>query len=171
MPDANLLITFDPAHSKKAEDEVRTLLKQAGENAKFLPCKIEGVFLLRTKKEPRGLVKQLRKLGQAKNVFVNTFRWTPIDKWVKTDVKSLGKALKDFDKKMDPAKSWKLDLAKRRFDKASATELVLKLTENINKPKVDLENPDVIIKVEVMGSKTGLALLASDEILDTTALK
>jgi tRNA(Ser,Leu) C12 N-acetylase TAN1 len=172
MADANLLITYDPAHSGKAEDEAKTLLKSVGEDAKFLKSDVEGVFLLRTKKDPKELTKALHKSGKANpSQFGYTYHWTPIDEWIKTDLSAIGKALKAFDKKMDPAKSWKLDLAKRHFDKVGTSELILKLTENIDKPKVDLKTPQIVVKVEILGKKTGLALLAADEIVDTSKLK
>jgi tRNA acetyltransferase TAN1 len=172
MADANLLITYDPAHSGKAEDEAKTLLKSVGEDAKFLKSDVEGVFLMRTKKDPKTIARELHKSGKANpSQFGYTYHWTPIDEWVKTDLTTIGKALKAFDKKMDPAKSWKLDLVKRHFDKLSTTDLILKLTENIEQQKVDLKNPQVILKVEILGKKTGLAMLDADEIVDATALK
>ncbi|MEM7813838.1 MAG: THUMP domain-containing protein [Candidatus Aenigmatarchaeota archaeon] len=172
MAEANLLVTYNPAHAARAEDEARTLLRSSGEDAKFLESKIEGVFLLRTKKDPREVVRQLAKFGKANpGQFVYTYRWVPIDVWVKTDVAAIGKVMKDFDKKMDPAKSWKMDLVKRHFEKASATDLILKLTEHISKPKVDLKNPQLIIKVEILGKKTGCSLLAADEVLDASNLR
>jgi len=170
--DANLLITYDPAHSGKAEDEAKTLLKSVGEDAKFLKSDVEGVFLLHTKKNTREITKQLHKSGKANpSQFGYTYHWVPIDEWVKTDVTTIGKALKGFDKKMDPAKSWKLDLVKRHFDKVGTTDLILKLTEHIDKPKVDLKNPQVIVKVEILGKKTGVSLLGADELVDATSLK
>jgi len=172
VADANLLITYNPAHARRAEDEVRTLLRGAGEDSKFLKSDVEGVFLLRTKKDPRMLVKQLIKFGKANPAqFAYTYHWVPIDVWVKSDVSAIGKVMKEFDKKIDPAKSWKLDLVKRHFEKAGATDLILKLTEYIDKPKVDLKNPDFVVKVEILGDKTGCALLTADELLDANALK
>lgn len=172
MADANLLITYDPCHSSKAEDEVKALLKSVGEAAKFLKSDIEGIFLLVTKKDTRTITKELRKSGKANPTqFVYTYHWAPVDKWVKTDLAVIGKVMKTYDKKLDPKKSWKLDLAKRHYDKASMTDLILKLTEHIDKPKVDLVNPQVIVAVEILGKKTGLALLEADEIIDSTKLK
>ena len=46
-----------------------------------------------------------------------------------------------------------------------STELIMKLTEVVDKPKVDLDNPQKIIAVQIIGKKAGLALLNKDEIL------
>jgi len=56
-----------------------------------------------------------------------------------------------------------MDLHKRHFDMGS-TEVIMKLTEVVDKPKVDLENPQKIIEVQIIGKKAGLALLNKDEI-------
>jgi tRNA(Ser,Leu) C12 N-acetylase TAN1 len=172
MADANLLVTYDPAHAARAEDEVRGVLGAVGEAAKFLKSDIEGVFLLYTVKDPKAIARELRKYGKAnKGQFRYTYHWVPIEIWVKSDFAAIGKVLSGFDKKMDPAKSWKLDVVKRHFEKASVTDLILKLTEHIDKPKVDLKKPDVVVKVEILGDKTGCSLLSADELLDAAELR
>src|SRR3989338_574432 len=42
---------------------------------------------------------------------------------------------------------------------------IKKLTAAVDKPKVDLEKPQKIIEVQIIGKKAGLALLNKDEIL------
>jgi len=78
--------------------------------------------------------------------------------------------MKKIDARLDAEKSWKLDLGKRNY-KADTMELIMKLTDNINKPKVDLKNPDQIIKIEILGENAGISLLMSDEYLDTHKMK
>jgi tRNA(Ser,Leu) C12 N-acetylase TAN1 len=63
-----------------------------------------------------------------------------------------------------------MDLKVRKVkEKPDEIKLILKLTEVIDRPKVDLQNPDKIIKVEVIGNKAGLALLGKDELLNVAA--
>lgn len=166
--DANLLVTFDPTHKGKAEEEVKAALKEVGEEPKFNDSPVDGLFLLKTSKDPKELVKGLKGLGADK--FENTFHWVPIDKWCKADVGDISKAMKDIDGKIDEAESWKLDLNKRSLE-GKTTDLIIKLTENINKPKVDLKNPQKIIKVEIVGKDAGVALINPDEELDVPKMK
>lgn len=172
MAEANLLVTFDPAHAGKAEEEVRALLRDVGEEADFQSSECEGVFLLRTKGDPKGIVRTLRAAGKENpGQFGLTYHWVPIEKWVSSDMASMQKAMSEIDRKMDPAKKWKLHLAKRRYDEAHTTDLIMKLTEKIEKPNVDLKNPDVIVVVEIVGKKAGVALVGAHEILDVPKLK
>lgn len=168
--DANLLITYDPAHSGKAKEEVNALLDEVGEKANFIESEVDGLFLMHVK-DPKKLTKKLAGLcSDNPERFEFTFKWTPIDKWCSSDMDNLMDEMKKIDAKMDAKESWKMDLGKRQYE-GKTTDLILKLTDNINKPKVDLKNPQKIVKVEIIGSKTGIALLDADEFLDVSKIK
>lgn len=168
---ANLLITYDPAHAGKAENEVKALLAQTGEQAQFEKSDVDGVFLLKVSNAKAVVKKLCAACKNRPDDFAYTFKWAPIERWMRTDMDQLLDAMKEFDKQMAPSKSWKLELAKRRFDKHDTMALIVKLTEPINKPNVDLKNPEQIIKVEIMGERTGIALLNRDEYLDVAKIK
>ncbi len=164
--EANLLVTYDPAHAGKAKEEVNALLE--GIKAQFLESDIEGVFLL-SAKNPKEITKKLNTKSNASR-FNYTFHWVPIDKWCSSKLEDMAKAMKEIDAKMKPEESWKMDLAKRKYE-GETPKLIMKLTENINKPKVDLKNPQKIVKVEILGKKAAVALLDKSELLDVPKLK
>ncbi len=166
--DANLLVTFDPTHKGKAEEEVKALLKEVGEDADFKDSPVDGLFLLKTKKDSKEVAKALGKGDTSR--FENTFHWVPIEKWCKAEINEIAKAMKEIDAKMDPEESWKMDLNKRSLE-GKTTDLIIKLTENIDKPKVDLKDPQKIIKVEVVGKEAGISLLSPDETVDVPKMK
>ncbi len=171
MRDANLLVTYDPAHGGKAREEAQALLESVGEKAEFLESEISGVFLLRTSKNPKELTRELRDVVEEEpEKYKYTFHWVPIDRWVKSDMDDMTRAMKDIDAKMSDEDSWKLDLGKRQYEGRS-TDLITKLTENINHPKVDLKNPQKIVKVEIIGDHAGIALLDRNELLDIPKMK
>ncbi len=166
MTDANLIVTFDPSHAGKAKEEIKSVLEDAGEKAEFLESEVAGLFLLKVK-NPKHLVKELR--GDA-NKLEHTFHWIPVEKWCSSDLDALAEEMKKIDARIDAKESWKMDLGKRCYE-GRTTDIIMKLTENINKPKVDLKNPEKIVKVEIIGEKAGIALLDRDEILDVPRLK
>jgi len=166
--EATLVVTHDPAHAGKARDEVSGLLDALKVKAEFLESKTDGLFLLNVAK-PKELTKKLNSKANAKK-FNYTFHWVPIDKWVSSKIEDMAKVMKEIDAKMDPKESWKLDLSKRSYE-AETPKLIMKLTENINKPKVDLKNPKKVVKVEIVGKKAGISLLDSSELLDVPKLK
>jgi len=169
--EANLIISFDPAHVGKAQEEAKALLKEAGEEAEFMDSGTEGLFLAKTKSDPKALTKKLADICRSSpDKFENTFHWIPIEKWTSSAIAKIQAEIKTINGKMDPEKKWKMDLNKRQFE-GKTTDLILKLTEGIDKPKVDLKNPDIIIKVEIIGKKAGISLLNADELLDVPKLK
>lgn len=163
---ANLLVTYNPSHPGKAEKEVRALLDDFGE-FELLDSKTPGVFLLHVK-DVMHAVEKLRHMPA--DSFENTYKWVPIETWVKTDVDEMGKVLKSYNGKIGQDESWKLMLFKRLYDDHTTTELIKLLTDNIDRENVDLKNPEKLVVVEIVGEKTGLSLLSKNEYLDTQKL-
>ncbi len=167
---ANLIVTYDPAHAGAAKEEVDALLKAAKTKAKFLKSDIDGVFMLRVS-NPKALCKKLNGQKALLKKMQAVFHWIPIDKWVKSDVKSMSSAAASFGKKIGQKERWKMDLNKRLWDKMHTTDLIIKLTDGIDKPNVDLEKPEKIVQVEIIKDKAGLALLKPEEKVNIPALK
>ena len=163
MVDANLIVTHEPSHAGSAKEEVEKAFKAIKQKAKFLKTDIEGVFKLRVS-NPKKIVRSLSKL-RGKEIFNHTFHWVPIDKWVSANIKVMQKEIIKLQKGIKKTEKWKMDLHKRHFEQIHSTELIMKLTEVVDKPKVDLDAPQKIIEVQIIGKKTGLALLNKDEIL------
>ncbi len=160
MAKANLLVTFDPTHKESAKKEIEDLLKGIDKKVGILSCE-EGLAEVSIG-DARKAVLALRKLGKKK--FAHTFNWIPIDFWCKATIPEMQKVIKGLVKDIGANEKWKMDLDRRRT-KEHERDLILKLTEVVDRPKVDLSNPDKIIKVEIIGDKAGIALLKKDELL------
>ncbi len=162
--EANLLITYEPTHKGSSEEEVKALLGKVGKNVQLTASPVEGVFLAKVDK-PKAAVKELRKLCEKDpDRFAYTNRWVPVDKWVKADIKEMTKTIGELGAKIDQDEKWKLDLSKRQFD--APKDIIIKLTDLVDRPNVDLKNPDKIIQVEILGKKAAISLLNKDEVLN-----
>ncbi len=171
MVKANLLITYDPSHLKRAKEEVTTLLEGLGIKGRFLKSEVGGILKLRTN-NPKEVVKSLVTLYKKKpKSFGSTCRWIPIDKWCKSELGSMKRTVKKFANDIKDNESWKMDLEKRLYDKHHTTELILELTKSIDKMKVNLSKPKKIIKVEVIGKQAGFSLLSKNEMLRASSKK
>ena len=164
MPDANLIVTHDPSHAGSAKEEVEKALKAVKQKAKFLKSGVEGIFMLRVS-NPKKTVKSLSRIKSKKGMFSHTHYWVPVDKWTSSNVKLMQNEIKKLQKGIRKTEKWKMDIHKRHFDQISSTELIMSLTEAVDKPKVDLENPQKIVEVQIIGKKAGLSLLNRDEML------
>ena len=167
---SNLLITYDTSHSGKAKEEVKTLLDEVDEKIDFEESGIEGVFLA-TVRDARTLVRSLVDIFQVSpDRFEYTFNWIPIDKWISSDIKVMEEEMKKLNNEIDPKESWKIDVVKRKYEMRTP-DLIMKLTEHIDKPKVDLKNPQKIIRVEIIGERAGISLLDAEEVLNIQKMK
>lgn len=168
--DANLIVTYEPTHAGKAGEEVKEMLSEMG-GCEFLDSKFEGVFLLRTKQDSKKIVAKLFELCKEEPYkFKYTFRWIPIEKWSKSDMSDMTKVVKEMESQIKPEESWKMDLGKRGYE-GDTMKIVIKLTDSINRPKVDLKNPQKIVKVEIIGDRAGFSLLSPDECLNVAKMK
>ena len=171
MVKANLLVTHDPNHAGLAKEEIIAVLKQLKIEPEFLKSKIEGLFQI-TLKEPKSVVKKLIAVCKKDpSIFRVTFHWVPIDNWCKSTIEDMQKTIKSLVKDIKEKDKWKMDITKRCYEKYHITELIMKLTDVVDRPKVDLKNPDKIIKVDIIGNDAGISLLNKDEILNIPALK
>ena len=160
-----LIITYDPAHISSCTESVKKLMDTIGAKPTFLKSKYHGIFLIDVSK-PKEVVKKLKALSKKnKELFGKTYRYIPVDKWVSSRVTDMAKAIKSLVPKIGLNEKWKMDLEKRYYHKFDYNELILKLTEVVNREKIDLKKPQKIIKVEIVGSSAAITLLEPDELL------
>lgn len=164
MAEANLLVTFDPVHKESAKAEIEALLKEAGQEVKVE--KIEEGLAEITVKDARKTVKALAGIDSKK--FQYTFYWWPVDTWCKSEIEDMQKCIKKLQEGIKKEERWKMDLAKRKTTKEYPKDIIIKLTEVVDKPNVDLKNPDKIVKIEIVGDKAAVSLLSKDELLKKT---
>jgi tRNA(Ser,Leu) C12 N-acetylase TAN1 len=163
--DVKLLITYDPAHLESSREKVENLFKEINLKPKFLKSKYSGTFLLDIPKS-REAVKKLKELSKKnKDLFGRTHRFIPVDKWVKSTITEMQKAIKSLVPKIKKDERWMMDLEKRHYDKMDYKELIIKLTDVVDREKIDLKKPQKIIKVEIIGKEAGISLLEPGEIL------
>ena len=75
------------------------------------------------------------------------------------------KAVKSLVPKIGENEKWKMDLEKRHYHKLEYEELIVKLTDVVDRRKIDLKKPKKIIKVEIIGNNAGISLLEPGELL------
>lgn len=160
-----LIVTYDPAHQKSCEESLENVMDAIGAKPKFLKSKYSGIFLIELSK-PKEAVKMLIKLNKKdQEIFGKTHRYIPVDKWVSSKVPDMQKAIKSMVPKIGENEKWKMDLEKRHYHKLDYQELIVKLTEVVDRMKIDLKKPKKIIKVEIIGTNAGISLLEPGEHL------
>jgi len=154
-----LIVTYDPAHQKSCEESLKNVMEPVGAKPKLLKSKYNGIFLIELSK-PKEVVKKLTALSKKdREIFGKTHRYIPVDKWVSSKVPDMQKAIKSLVPKIGENEKWKMDLEKRYYHKLDYNDLIIKLTEVVDRRKIDLKKPKKTIKVEIIGTHAGISLL------------
>src|SRR4030043_2322544 len=113
--DVKLLITYDPAHTESSMERIGHLFKEIKAKPKILKSKYHGIFLLDVSK-PKELVKKLRAISKKdRDLFGKTYRYIPIDKWVKSTIPDMQKAITSLVPKIKKDEKWMMDIEKRNY--------------------------------------------------------
>ena len=81
------------------------------------------------------------------------------------------KLIRQVSEDIETNEKWKMGLNKRHWDKLEGVQLIIKLTDVVDRKNVDLDNPDKIVQVEIIGKEAGIALLAPKDVLDVAREK
>lgn len=168
---ANMLVTFDPNHRGTAMQELKDSFKAIGEKVQIADSGVEGLFRLSVSDPRKAAVKIAGICRKDPSAFVATHHYIPIDKWCKSEVSDMQSTIKSLLPQIGMNDKWKLNLAKRQWDKMRGDELIHKLTEVIDRPKVDLDNPQKIVQVEIIGTEAGISVLTPTDIIDVQKIK
>ncbi len=158
----NLLITFDPMHEESVKAEIELVMKESGKKVEDLKTD-DGLAELEVD-NPKAVIKALAKIDKSK--FNYTFYWWPVDEWCKSSIEEIQNCIKKIQEGIKAEEKWKMDLAKRKVTQEYPKDLIIKLTDVIDKQNVDLKNPDKIIKIEIIGDKAAISLLTPEEIFN-----
>jgi len=104
-------------------------------------------------------------LKEDPNFFKFILKIIPIDFVCETNVEIISQIVNDHYKEfIHSNESFKIDLKRRQNENVERDILIKRTAKNIEN-KVDLENPDKIIRIELLGNFCGIAFLKSDEII------
>ncbi len=163
--DFNLLLSTSRGNEGNARSEIWYLLKEVGDGdprADFTG--ISGLLTAETGLEPKEAVRRLREILLNRPwEFRYILKIKPIELVVRTDLDEMIKAIDLLKGTIGNGEKFKIVIEKRRSPLESR-KIIDALASRIDR-KVDLENPDWIVLVEVIGDITGLSILRPDEIL------
>jgi len=170
---ANLLVTFDSMSYREARAEVIDALREVGEDYPvFLPSAVGGVFMVKIDTDPRETVRKLDVLCKADPPrFQYTYHWIPIERWCPSTIEEMSGVVKEFAERIKPDESWRMEIHKRFYRAFHTDELIEKLAQHVDRPRVDLKNPQKTIRIEIIGSEAGLSLLEPKEHLSVNKVK
>ena len=163
--DFNLIISTSRGFENDACSEVWYLLGEIGDQESVVEkTGISGLVVVKTVLDSFEAVSALRRLlGERSEEFRHILRVIPVEAVVPTRLEEIGKVSHDLSQKISENETFRVTVEKRHTQ-LSTRKIVETVAENISR-QVNLEHPDKIVLVEVLGSITGVSVIKPDDIL------
>ncbi|MFQ5871377.1 MAG: THUMP domain-containing protein [Candidatus Geothermarchaeales archaeon] len=163
----NLIATSGRDVEFDAKLELQLLLSEVGDDsAKVWESGVSGLILANTRLEPREATRRLRDLLSERPFdFKLLRRIIPVEVWMETNLKKIEEACAKLSESIKTTETFRVTVEKRR-SRLRSRELIEAAARHVD-ARVDLEKPDRIILIQVVGGETGVSLLGSErEILN-----
>jgi tRNA acetyltransferase TAN1 len=165
LADFNLLATTFRGAERDACAELQYLLGQAGDaSPKVTETFVTGLVTARTSLDPLEVIGKLREIIKERPYeFRFMLRLIPINTVVRTDLNEIRGVTAKYDSEIGESETFRVTVEKR-FADLSSQEVVKAVATDIKK-KVDLDNPDKIVLIEIVGGLTGISLLTPSDVM------
>jgi len=162
----NLIATTHRGLEHEASSELFELLNQIGdEYPDIIKTGILGLLVANTNLEPLKVIEEVRRIVIEDPLRIRyILRIIPIDAVVETNTEKIVEAVSNFTKRIDKEESFRITVEKRRTN-LSSSEIIHSVAKIIDR-HVNLEKPDWIVLIEIIGKFTGVSVLKPDQILN-----
>ncbi len=167
MKEFNLIITSKRRNEIKCEKEFLVLSNILGlENVEIERTKFSGVIICKIEEDPLNFIKRAKKVIEEDPwSFRYIQRIIPIQRVC--EINKIKDIVKDFQIPKDS--TFKI-IVNKRGSNIKSKEIIEDIASIINR-KVDLENPDFIINVEIIEDIVGLSLIKEEDIISIPKLQ
>ena len=165
MYDFNLLVSCSWGAYGRAKGEILHILRMVDDETPVIKRTVaRGIIGVKTSLEPRDVVHKLRRMfNKDPFIFLQTTKWVPVDLWTHSDLDSMRNVVKVLRNEILAGEKWRMTMEKRRYTRYHKMEIITALAELIDE-KVDLKNPDKILRVDIIGRYTGFSVLTPQDI-------
>jgi tRNA acetyltransferase TAN1 len=161
----DLLATSDIWSASAACSELWMLLRAVGdETPSVYRTRVKGLIAAETSLEPLEAIRRIRgELMERPESFKNLLRIIPVEATIPTEIDEIVETAQGLAEKIPGDESFRVTLEKRRT-KLRSREVIDAVAEKIDR-KVNLGDPDWVVLVEIVGKRTGVAVVPRDGIL------
>lgn len=161
----NLLVTSMRGIERDATDELFFLLQKIGDSdPRTGRTGISGLIAARTALNPFDVIEKFRRiLFERPYEFRYILRIMPIVMVVPTDPQEICSAVEQLSSSIKENETFRITVEKR-FTQLSS-KMLIESSARVIKREVDLDNPDKVVLIEVVGRLTGLSIIKPKEVL------
>ncbi len=163
----DILVSYSWSHFYLAKPEILHILQQFGDPAPLVEkTSVMGIAVVHTGLDNREVIKRCRALwkSQPRTSFEFAIKWVPVDYWCDTELTAMKQVIDNNIKQGIAAhQTWGMKVHKRRWQRYHTIEIIEYLAADIER-KVDLDHPDWIVWVDIIGRQTAVSLLKPGDI-------
>jgi|WetSurMetagenome_2_1015567.scaffolds.fasta_scaffold417980_1 tRNA acetyltransferase TAN1 len=166
IPEFNLIATTARGNERPMINEILYLLKEevGDAEAQAAKTKVRGVIVAKTTLDPLVAIEKFHLILKERPYELRyALRILPIQKVVPTTIEEVKKTTAELALNMGEKETFRVTVEKR-FTTLHTKDLIEAAAGDI-KNKVNLENPDRILLIEILGALTGVSLLKPRDIL------
>jgi tRNA acetyltransferase TAN1 len=166
LSDFNLLATTSRGSERQMCSEMLHLLKEELGDASATVGKtgVRGLIAAKTTLNPCEVIAKFRAILQERPYeFRYALRIIPIEKVVRTYLDEIKRAATELAAKIGENETFRVTVEKR-FTSVHSRDFIEAAAADIQR-KADLENPDKILLIEVIGGLTGMSLIKPSDVL------
>jgi tRNA acetyltransferase TAN1 len=159
LKDFNLLVTTWRGNENNTRSELKRLLEAIGESSPNVDkTGVSGLIVAKTCLDSLEVISKFRNiLHERPYEFRHALRLIPIEKVVHTDLDQIKEAVTQLGSRIGENETFRVTVEKR-FTALHMHDIIEAAATSI-KRKVNLQDPDHIILIEVVGGFTGLSLI------------
>ena len=167
----NLIITCARHLESETKQEFSRILEMMGDSeSSIIITNMSGILTAETRLEPSQVVNKIREMLSDEPWAIRyCLRIIPIQKITETNIESIEKGILDLINLISENESYRISIEKRNSN-ISSQEIISRIAKKI-KNKVSLEFPDKVVLIEILGNKTGIAIVKKTDILSVEKTK
>jgi len=171
MGEFNLLVTCPRNREESARLELEDALREMGdESPEIWTVGVRGLLLARTSLDPFEVVSRVREMA-LRNPFslVNLRRVIPVERVVRADPEEIADAVEALASKIGEGESYRVTVEKRHTT-LGRMDVIRAAAARVPR-RVDLENPDWVVLVEIVGPVAGVSVLRPGDVVSIEKLR
>ena len=167
MKNFNLLVSSSRYNETNVKAELWFTLLICGDKYPIISdLEFSGLITALTSLNAKDVIQKIKNiLNDDPNFFQYILKIIPIDFVCETNVNVIKQIVQQNSNTfIDKNESFRISLKRRKHESINRNNFFDIIAENINN-KVDLENPNKIIRIEVLGNSCGITFLTPNDIL------
>lgn len=167
----NLLVTSSRFREDDAFDEILQLLEVLGDNDPSIEVSsVSGIILVDTVLDPFQIVESCKEMVRIEPwKFRYVLRIIPLEMNCKAELTEIHQIVNQLSRKIDAQETYRV-LIEKRHSRLHTSEIISVVTSKL-KMKVNLDNPDWIILIQIVKMAAGVSILRPSQIFSSVKEK